>query len=158
MRPHRLAFWTFLLSGDTQASWRTVVSTAALMLVSMVFRSALALVLCKLPSRRQLRLRVGVSASLAMNTQSVPYRRNYGRVLVALAILTAFIYPWIPTNSQEPYTSSRALIGTLAVGIASLWAPTLVYCGWRTNNREDFIVGCLGTSTLLYWVPCVLLK
>ena len=76
----------------------------------------------------------------------IPYRRTYGRLLVAATVL----FPLLPEEGNAAVRSVRALFGTLGMGVALLWAPVLIYAALRTKCAADCAVGIVGMMTLLY--------
>ena len=84
------------------------------------------------------------------------YRRNYGRLLIAIAVVATVLFPLIPVGGSNATDAARVLVGTFGMGIALLLAPIFVYAGLRTKCPGDTIAGILGMLTLLYWLPSLI--
>lgn len=92
-----------------------------------------------------------------MTDQEIPYRRTYGRMMVALVVLSIPLFLLLPDTTHSSTISVRLLIAVFGLSIASLWCPVLIYAGIRTRCTVDVLVGCVGTGTLVFWVPFALL-
>ena len=88
----------------------------------------------------------------------IPYRRTYGRILVVLVLAAVPIAALLPNSATGIAMYIRAFVGTYGMGVAMIVGPTLAYSGLRTCNIVDVLFGCAGMLTLIYWIPCVLLR
>jgi hypothetical protein len=86
----------------------------------------------------------------------LPYRRNYGRLLIAATVVATLMFPFVPKQPDDSIGVLRGILATFALGLASLWAPVLVYAGLRTNCTLDWVAGVFGMLTLLFWIPCLI--
>lgn len=85
----------------------------------------------------------------------IPFRRNSTRVLIAIAILFAILFPLVPSSVVGVNQIIRTVMGTYGMGISSIVAPTLLYAGLRTKNWNDVTIGSLGTLPLFFWLPWI---
>lgn len=83
----------------------------------------------------------------------LPYRRNYGRLLVVVAVVATLCFPQFQDRSTWGAGTLRGLIGTFALSIGLLWAPALFYAGIRAKCTADWTIALIGLATLLFWIP-----
>lgn len=86
----------------------------------------------------------------------IPFHRTYSRVLIAGVVLATVLFPLFPEAPTGLTHWVRTFLFTFGMGMASLFAPVLVYAGIRTGSRGDAIIGIAGMSTLLYWIPVLI--
>jgi len=89
---------------------------------------------------------------------AIPYRRNYGRLVIAVSVVATCLFPLIPVGGSTATEFVRALTGTFGMSIALLLAPAFIYAGLRTKCPGDVVAGSLGMLTLLYWVPKIVMS
>jgi hypothetical protein len=92
-----------------------------------------------------------------MTDHEIPYRRTYSRMMVALVVMSIPLFLLLPDTTHSSTISVRLLVAVFGLSIASLWCPVLIYAGIRTRCAGDVLVGCVGTGTLVFWVPFTLL-
>jgi hypothetical protein len=85
----------------------------------------------------------------------IPLRRNYTRVLIAVAILFAILFPLVPSSKGGVTQIIRTVMGTYGTSISAIIAPTLLYAGVRTKNWTDVSIGSLGTIPLCFWLAWI---
>ena len=92
-----------------------------------------------------------------MTTDSLPYRRTYGRVMVLFVLVAVPVFAFLPHGTTGTFSAIRAFVGTFGTSMAALLCPALIYAGLRTRCLMDAIAGFVGALTFFYWVPRVLL-
>lgn len=75
--------------------------------------------------------------------------------MIALAILFAILFPFLPASTDGLTPIIRAMMGTFGMAVSAILAPTLLYAGLRTKNRTDAFVGMLGVISLWFWIAWI---
>lgn len=61
----------------------------------------------------------------ALYVFEIPFRVNYTRVLIVVAILFAILFPLVPSSVVRVIQIIRTVMGTYGMGISSIVAPIL---------------------------------